>query len=626
MSHNKYLTLPIKGMHCRSCELLIEEKLKDIPHIKSVDVNYKTGEAVIYHENNAPDMNLVTKALSEAGYEIGRSDKLPLLSRDKKEYASLGIAFLFLMMVYLVFKGLGLTSLNLMPDLSSPSWGLIIVVGLVAGFSTCMALVGGLSLGLSTKFAESHPAATPAEKFRPHLFFIAGRILSYALLGGLLGLLGTVFQFSPLANSILTILVGIVMLLMGLQLINVFPRLNKFKFSLPKGVSKALGFSQKNKEYSHKNAAFLGALTFFLPCGFTQAMQLYAVSTGSVWLGAMVMGLFALGTAPGLLSIGGLTSLVRGKFKERFFKVAGLAVIFFALFNLNNGYTLANLSVGGFGSNSSTPTKIVNDPNVTLENGVQIVHMTESSTGYSPNKFSIKKGVPVKWIIDAQDPFSCASSIVVSKLGINKSLVAGENIIEFTPEETGKLPFSCSMGMYTGAFNVYDGDVATAVETAVTSATPVQNSGSSCGASKPVASSGGGCGGGGVASAPSSGGSCGGGGGCGCGGGAKIKTDTTTTSATASAGVQLLKTTYTLATDISPNNFTVKVGKPVRLEILAKDGGVGCMSQIKIQSLYENAQLLEAGKTIIMEFTPTETGSYQITCSMGINRGHIIVE
>lgn len=621
MSHNKYLTLPIKGMHCRSCELLIEEKLKDIPNILDAEVNYKTGEATIYH-NNTPDMKLITKALSEVGYAIGRADKLPLLSRDKKEYVSLGVAFLFLMMAYLVLKGLGLTNINLNPDLSNPSWGLIILIGVVAGFSTCMALVGGLSLGLSTKFIEKHPTATAIEKFRPHLFFVAGRIISYALLGGVLGLLGTVFQFSALANSILTILVGVVMLIMGLQLINVFPRLNKFKLSLPKGISRSLGLKGGSKEYSHKHAIVMGALTFFLPCGFTQAMQLYAVSTGSFWSGALVMGLFALGTAPGLLSIGGLTSLVRGNFRERFFKVAGLAVIFFALFNLNNGYTLASLSIGSFGGSETTKTKIVKDPNVTMEDGVQIVRMIEGNNGYSPNKFSIKKGVPVKWIIDAQAPYSCASSIMIPQLNIKRTLKAGENIIEFTPEKAGKLPFSCSMGMYTGVFNVYEGDGPSSTD--LTASAPARSSGS-CGASKPAAGSGS-CGGG-AATAPSGGGSCGSSsGGCGCGGGAKVQKDTVTTSATEAAGVQLIQTTYTQATDISPNDFTVKVNKPVRLEILVKEDGVGCMSSIMIQKLYNTPELLEAGKTIVMEFTPTETGSYQITCAMGMNRGHIKVQ
>jgi len=623
MSNNKYIKIPIKGMHCRSCELLIEESLKEIPNVKSVDVNYRDGEAIVYQGNQAPDQKVLNAAIVSAGYEIGRDDKLPMFSTDKKEYINLGIAFLFLMSVFLMLKGLGLFSINLGSSMSSPSWGLIILIGLVAGFSTCMALVGGLSLGISTKFIESHPSATPTEKFRPHLFFMAGRILSYAFLGGLLGVLGTVFKMSAITNSILTILVGIVMLVMGLQLIDIFPRLSRFKLTLPKSVAKAFGVSSKVKEYSHSNSMIMGALTFFLPCGFTQAMQLYAVSTGSFWSGAMIMGLFALGTAPGLLSIGGLTALVKGKFKERFFKVAGLAVIFFALFNLNNGYTLASLSVGSLSSDGLSTSGVVSDSNVTMENGVQVVKMVEDNGGYSPNKFSVKKGVPVKWIIDAQAPYSCASSIVVPKLNISKNLVAGENIIEFTPDQTGSIPFSCSMGMYTGIFNVYDG---TSPVSSNTVSAPVPSG--SCGVAK-VASSAGSCGGGSVnATAPvASSGGCGCGGSAGsCGGGAKIVPNAQVTSATTVGSVQLIKATYTVSGDVQPNNFTVKAGQPVRLEVLAKEDGLGCMGSIKIQGLYENIQRFEAGKTVVMEFTPQTAGSYLITCAMNVPHGTLKVE
>jgi len=456
MSQNKYLTVPIKGMHCRSCEILIEDKLRELDRIKSVDISYKTGEAIIRYEGEAPTQSLINKVVAEAGYSIGNSGKIPMFSSDKKEYENLGVAFVILFVLYLVLNGLGLTNINLNPDLSSPSWGLVVLIGLVAGFSTCMALVGGLSLGLSTKFLESHPQATAAEKFRPHIYFVVGRILSYALLGGILGQLGTVFQFSTFANGILFFLIGLVMLVMGLQLINIFPRLSKFKLTLPKGIARALGLNKNNTEYSHEHALALGALTFFLPCGFTQAMQLYAISSGNFVFGALVMGLFALGTAPGLLSIGGITSLVRGKFKEGFFKAAGLAVIVFALLNLSNGFTLTSLSVGNLSVDKASQKNIIIDPNVTLENGVQVVRMTETNNGYSPNKFAIKKGVLVKWIIDAKAPYSCASVVLIPKLKIQKFLVAGENIVEFTPTETGDLPFSCSMGMYKGVFNVYD--------------------------------------------------------------------------------------------------------------------------------------------------------------------------
>jgi sulfite exporter TauE/SafE len=577
-----------------------------VPHIKSADVNYKRGEAVIHFEGHAPEMHLINQAIVRAGYELGQPDRLSLVTRDKREYIDLGIAFLFLMALYLAFKGLGLTNINFSPNLSSPSWGLIVLIGLVAGFSTCMALVGGLSLGLSAKFSENHPTATPAEKFRPHLFFVLGRIISYTLLGGILGLLGTVFQFSAFANGILTLLVGAVMLIMGLQLINIFPRLNKFKLALPKSIGRGLGLSQKHKEYSHKRAMAMGALTFFLPCGFTQAMQLYAISTGNFFFGALVMGLFALGTAPGLLSVGGVTSLVRGSFKGRFFKVAGLAVLFFALFNLNNGYTLAGLNIGGYGNGSSVSGAAVNDPNVTMENGVQVVHMTESNSGYSPNKFSIKKGIKVRWIIDAQAPYSCASSIVVPKLGIQTSLKAGENMVEFTPETTGNLPFSCSMGMYTGSFNVYDPNTPAKVNTGVSAAQSPVRSGGSCG---------------------------GGSGGCGCGGGRQVNINSNpvaaqTTQDTQSQGtVQVLRTTYTAAKYLDPAVFKVKAGTKVRLMIDVRDNGAGCGYAIMIPGLYNNAVPLQAGVPIVMEFTPTTSGSYDITCGMGMIRfGVVTVE
>jgi len=479
--------------------------------------------------------------------------------------------------------------------LSNPGFGVVVLIGLVAGFSTCMALAGGLSLGLSAKFVGSHPTATAKEKFRPHLFFVSGRILAYAFLGGVLGLLGMVIKLSALTNSILTFLVALVMLVMGLQLINIFPRLSNFKVTLPKSIGRALGLGQKIREYSHTKAMTLGALTFFLPCGFTQAMQLYAISTGSFWSGFVVMGLFALGTAPGLLSVGGLTSLVHGSFKEKFFKVAGLALILFSLFNLNNAYTLANLS-----SITATPQKqdkTINDPNVVMENGVQVVRMVEGNRGYSPNRFSIKKGVPVKWVIDAQAPYSCASSLVLQKLGIEKTLEAGENIIEFTPQEVGKLSFSCSMGMYSGVFNVYDDNEASSLDVTQINNNPIKISGVSCGVPSNTSS-----------------GSCGG------------RANTQVAPVKTAGEAQVLKTSYTLADDIQPNRFSVKVGQPVRLEVFAKEDGIGCMSQIEIQGLYENPQPLIAGKTVVMEFTPEKTGEYIITCAMGIVRGWIEVK
>ena len=245
------------------------------------------------------------------------------------------------------------------------------------------------------------------------------------------------------------------MLLIGVKLTGVCPRLETVNFALPKGISRLLGISDKQREYSHKNSVVLGAMTFFLPCGFTQAMQIYAVSTGSFVQGGLIMGLFALGTAPGLLGIGGLTSLIKGIFAQRFFKFAGIVVITLAFFNINNGLNLTDWKLNvSFGAETKAGVAQSADPNVKIENGVQIVRMTESSSGYAPSTFTIQQGIPVKWVIDARDQYTCASSIIASKIGVRKNLSLGQNVIEFTPKEVGQIPFSCSMGMYRGSFTV----------------------------------------------------------------------------------------------------------------------------------------------------------------------------
>lgn len=457
MSNHKSVKLPIKGMHCRSCELLVEDGLKELPGIENVQVNHATGEATINYSGERPSHEAMKGAICRAGYEVGLEGPKSLINLDTDNLLELMLGAGILFLLYIMLSSLGFTNINFNPDTSEAGLGLPLVVGLVAGVSTCMALVGGLVLGLSSKFAEKYPQATRIERFRPHLSFVGGRVLGYAFFGGILGLLGSVFQLSSAMNATLTMLVGALMLFIGLQLTDLFPRLSVMSFSLPSTIAKFFGINKKRQEYSHGQASTLGALTFFLPCGFTQTMQVFAVSRGSFIEGAMIMGLFAIGTAPGLLSIGGLSASVNGKFKNLFLKTSGVAIVALSLFNLSNGYSLlaAGLDFSG------TPNEIkevatTSDENVIMENGTQIVRMIETNSGYSPDKFTIKKGVPVRWIVDAQAPYSCASILGIPKIKLQKFLKAGENVIEFTPTETGPLKFSCSMGMYTGVFDVVE--------------------------------------------------------------------------------------------------------------------------------------------------------------------------
>lgn len=448
------LVVPIAGMHCRSCEILIEDKLSAIPEVKKSYVNYKKGVAEIAYAVK-PSKQAIEQAIREAGYTIGVMGKKPWLSQNASDYKDLGIAFLFVVGLYFLLKEFGVADLMNVGSANQPTgFSVALLVGLTAGFSTCLALVGGLVLGISARHAEKHPEATPVQKFRPHIFFNLGRILSYALLGGLLGSLGSFLQLSGGVLGVVTIVVGSVMLLLGVKLTGLSPRLETVNLALPKSVSRFLGISHQPREYSHTHSFVLGALTFFLPCGFTQAMQIYAVSTGSFAQGGLIMALFALGTAPGLLGIGGLTSVIKGIFAQRFFKFAGLVVIALAFFNLNNGFNLTGWEFPTSTRDSLQAESAAADPNVSVENGVQVVRMTESARGYAPNTFTIQQGMPVKWVIDAQDQYTCASTLIASKIGVQKNLSLGQNVIEFLPKEVGQIPFSCSMGMFRGSFTV----------------------------------------------------------------------------------------------------------------------------------------------------------------------------
>lgn len=580
----KQIIIPIRGMHCRSCELLIERKLKQIQGVRSVNVSYGRGQAYVRHGSDIPSTAEMTAAIREAGYEVGIKERLAWLSRDPAVYREAAIAAAILGVLYLAAKSSGLFGLDTgSKDVSLP---MALGIGLIAGVSTCMALVGGLIMGVAARHAEVHPEATTWQKFRPHLYFNVGRVSGYAFFGGLLGAVGSVFKLSNGILILMTLVVGAVMVVLGLKLTGLSPRLKEGSLTLPPGLARRFGLAGHKKEYSHSSAMITGALTFFLPCGFTQAMQLYAVSTGSYGRGAAVMALFALGTAPALLGIGGLTSVIKGAVARRFYAVIGMAVLLFGLFNVNNGLALA-----GFDTSVTRPKG--GGVAAQQQAGVQIVRMTQKAGSYVPNVFTVKPGVRVRWIIDSESEYSCAASLVVPSLGISRRLRLGENVIEFTPKTAGSIPFSCSMGMYRGVFNVVaDGGKAPPANNNATASPPP--AGSSCG---------------------------GGGGGCGCGAGvnnpreraAPAKVDP-------KAGVQAIAAKDDWG--LSPNEFTVQAGIPVEWTVTGQP--VGCMTGFFSRELGINAYQNYTGNTMI-KFTPTRPGDFDVTCPMGMWRATIHV-
>ena len=442
---SKKITVGIKGMHCKACEMLNEQNLRTLPGVTDAKLNHQSGQAEIYYQEKAPERSAISKVLAP-GYELTPEDANCDLPEVPPKRTNWQLLIPLLILIYWLVSRLEIGDAGAWLS-GEFSLSLALLIGLVAGFSTCLALVGGLVFGLAASYAKKNPQASRFQKFRPHIFFNLGRIAGFFLLGGLLGTLGATFKISPLFNGFLTVFVGLVILFLGLKLLNISPALSKFEFALPKSLGRKI---------KAENPLLLGALTFFLPCGFTQAMQLYALGSGDFMTGALIMALFALGTAPGLLSIGGLVALIKQKQSGLFFKAAGLILILFAFFNLQNGWRLIQVSAV---ASSLTPAagQVNTNGAVAEQSGdIQIVRMKETNRGYEPNRIEIVKDKPVRWIIDAQSPYSCAAYLIVPSLGIDRQLKQGENIIEFTPTRLGPIPFSCSMGMYNGAFHVVE--------------------------------------------------------------------------------------------------------------------------------------------------------------------------
>jgi len=425
----------INGMHCASCEVLVERNFKGIKGIKNVSVNHRTGKAEVECECE-PTLNELTGAVKGAGYSVSQwTQKDDVPKQIKPDYSEIGAIFLILVGLYFFFK-----RFNLIPDIGvtdNMTYGFIFLIGLVAAMSTCIATTGGLLLGVATKYNEAQGNVAGYKKLKPHIYFNIGRIISYTLLGGLLGILGSLFTLSTKVTGIFTVIISIVMVLLGLQLLNIVPA--KYSFRLPKSWTSKL---YDSSTATGKAAPFLfGSLTFFLPCGFTQALQLYVLTQGSFTVGALTMLAFSLGTLPALLSLGAISSFAKGAFQYYLTKFAGVAVILVGIFSVVNGAVLTGYAIPSFSQSGNQDLAQIVD-------GKQIVEMTVNGLEYYPSQFTIKKGIPVEWRINGKQAQGCAGVIAVPNLRIAERLSHTEpTIITFTPQQAGRITFSCGMGM-----------------------------------------------------------------------------------------------------------------------------------------------------------------------------------
>jgi len=446
----KTLKIKVSGLHCKACELLSEEKLSSLPNVQAVRVSQGRGQAEIDYINEAPDLKKIRQALQKLGYDINENiNKNTKENLKNKKWQDLSWALIIAVGIGLILKFSGWNNLQAQVGAENLNLGGVWLIGLVAGLSTCMALVGGILMALAADYAQKHPEASRLRKFQPHIYFNFGRVIGFFFLGGALGALGSFLKISASLSSWFSLIIGLLIIFLGLQILDIFPALNRFSFTLPKSISKIIPNRTQNRRYRPTAAIIAGTLSFFIPCGFTQSMQVYALSSGEFIRGGLIMAVFALGTAIGFLSLGGLVSIIKGKHQGIFLKTAGLIVIIFGLFNFYNAYKVLRLH-GEVVPLTSVKYDNKNNPKLS----VQIIKMEQNGHGYAPDYFQVESGRPVRWIINSTVPYSCASSLVVPALKLNQQLKKGENIIEFTPEQAGKIKFTCSMGMYSGVIEV----------------------------------------------------------------------------------------------------------------------------------------------------------------------------
>jgi sulfite exporter TauE/SafE/copper chaperone CopZ len=444
----------VKGMHCASCEILLEKELLKFENIKFVDASTSEGAVRIGYLNKEPDVKELNNFFKKYGYTFFEKP-FDLKEEDKTDWKFVFALVILVFSVIFFLKNLGVDSFSVN---SASSLLAFFLLGVVASISSCGALVGGLMLSMSRQWNEIYLRKDSTfYKLQPYLLFNIGRIISYAILGGVVGFIGGRIQLSLGFSSFLTILVSVLMMVLGLQMLNV-KYFRNFKITLPKFFTR---FIADERKFKGKYMPFLmGALTFFLPCGFTLTAQSLALLSGDFLKASLIMLSFALGTTPGLLAIGfsSVKFLDKKHLANSFSKAAGILVLFLALYNLNSQLNVLGLPNISEFKNFLSNKEVVNQSDLApIIDGKQVIKMRALAYGYEPNYFKVRAGIPVRWEIENISASGCTNEIIARDLfeGSIPLEIGKISVKEFIPpEKPGKYRFSCWMGMASGIIEV----------------------------------------------------------------------------------------------------------------------------------------------------------------------------
>lgn len=506
---DRTIRLNIDGMTCVNCQNKIEKTLNHTEGVISVSVSYNNATADIDYDKEKISLKEIIATIERLGYEV-----ILMKKAVGSSTANIVCMLLIIVSLFVMLQSIGILNLLVPSRLvdTKMGYGMLFIIGLITSVH-CIAMCGGINLSqciLQMMQDESNDTSKLAT-FRPSLTYNMGRVLSYTAIGFALGLVGFLIGgsseigLSLLLQGVLKMIAGLFMVIMGINMLGIFPWLRKFTIRMPKFLARKVG-KQKAKA---GHPFIVGILNGFMPCGPLQSMWIVALAAGNPFAGAFSMFLFSLGTVPLMLGLGSIISVLGRKFTDKVMTVGAVLIVILGLAMLSQGGSLSGwlppdlllvwvIALCAAGVLLSIPVEkkalknvvkaaslvivvgscvlwsyqeiplqnsSVTDNYVEIVDGVQVANGTLQS-GHYPD-ITVQVGVPVKWVIDAPEGSinGCNNKLVIQDYGIEYTFHTGENVIEFTPVNTGKVRYSCWMGMIRGDIIVVDGSGGFAQET-----------------------------------------------------------------------------------------------------------------------------------------------------------------
>lgn len=341
---------------------------------------------------------------------------------------------------------LGGVSLPEVPEIdASASLWLVFLTGLSVGGLSCLAVQGGL---LAATIAQREQALQGRETqardhWMPIVQFLGAKVAAYTLLGAVLGYFGSKIPLS--FQGWLMIAAGLFMLGIVGQMYDAHPLLRYLSFRPPKSLQRAM--RSRSKQGGAGAPLILGAMTIFIPCGVTLAMEALAISSNDPMRGAQIMAAFTLGTSP-LFFVLGFMATRLGRSAYRVFQpLAAATVAVIAFVSIFSGARLIAPERFTFGGEA-----VVSE----LKDQFQEQVIQALDTAYEPNRIQIVAGVPTQLKLVTEGTKGCTRAFVIPSLEIERMLgETDEQTVELPAFEAGEtIGFTCSMGMYTGVIEV----------------------------------------------------------------------------------------------------------------------------------------------------------------------------